>query len=49
MLDVLESDKYLLDTFNEEHLYAVTVPVINKLAEIIQTDSREAVAYLNLR
>lgn len=46
MLEVNESDQYLLRTFNEEYLYAKTVPVINKLAEIIQTDANEAVAYL---
>lgn len=46
IVDVLESDKYLVDTFNEEYLYYLTVPVINKLADIIQTDSKAAVEYL---
>jgi len=46
MVEVAESDKYLIDTFNEEHLYSLTVPVINKLAEIIQTDAGAAVEYL---
>jgi replicative DNA helicase len=46
IVDVTETDKYLIDTFNEEHLYAMTVPVINKVAEIIQTDSGAAVEYL---
>lgn len=46
IVDVTESDAYLIETFNEEHLYSLTVPVINKLAEIIQTDSRAAVEYL---
>ena len=46
LVDVTESDSYLIETFNEEHLYSLTVPVINKLAEIIQTDSRAAVEYL---
>lgn len=46
LVDVTESDAYLVETFNEEHLYSLTVPVINKLAEIIQTDSRAAVEYL---
>ena len=46
IVDVTESDKYLIETFNEEHLYSLTVPVINKLADIIQTDSRAAVEYL---
>jgi len=46
LVDVTENDKYLIETFNEEHLYALTVPVINKLSEIIQTDSQAAVEYL---
>lgn len=46
IVDVTESDKYLIETFNEEHLYSLMVPVINKLADIIQTDSRAAAEYL---
>ena len=46
LIDVTETDAYLIETFNEEHLYSLTVPVINKLAEIIQTDSRAAVEFL---
>lgn len=46
IVDVTETDAYLIETFNEEHLYSLTVPVINKLAEIIQSDSRAAVEYL---
>lgn len=46
LVDVTESDRYLVETFNEEHLYYTTVPIINKIAEIIQSDSRAAVEYL---
>lgn len=46
LVDVTETDAYLIETFNEEYLYSLTVPVINKLAEIIQTDARAAVEYL---
>lgn len=46
-VEVMESDKYLIDTFNEEYLYFLTVPVITKLAELIQTDSHAAVEYLH--
>ena len=46
IIDVQETDEYLVDTFNEEHLYALTVPVINKTAELIQTDTRVAMEYL---
>ena len=45
-VEVTETDQYLIDTFNEEHLYALTVPVITKIAELIQTDSHAAVEYL---
>lgn len=46
IVDVTESDRYLVETFNEEYLYTLTVPVINKVAELMQTDSRAAVEYL---
>ena len=46
IVDVTESDKYLVEAFNEEHLYSLMVPVINKLADIIQTDSKAAAEYL---
>jgi replicative DNA helicase len=46
LVEVTESDKYLIDTFNEEHLYALTVPVLNKVAEYMKTDSHDAVEYL---
>ena len=46
IVDVTESDSYLVRTFSEEYLYSQTVPVINKLAEIIQSDSNAAVEYL---
>lgn len=47
IVEVSESDKYLIDTFNEEHLYAKAVPVVNKIAELMQTDSNAAIEYLN--
>ena len=46
IVDVTESDRYLIEAFNEEHLYSLMVPIINKLADIIQTDSRAAAEYL---
>lgn len=46
LLEVAETDQYLVNTFNEEHLYALTVPVVTKIAEILQTDSKAAVEYL---
>ena len=47
IVEVSETDKYLVDTFNEEHLYAKAVPVVNKIAELMQTDANAAIEYLN--
>lgn len=44
--EVSESDKYLVDTIREERLFAKLVPVIQKSAELSNTDSNEAVKYL---
>lgn len=46
IVEVAESDQYLVDAFEEEHLYSITVPVLNKIGELIQTDSNKAVEYL---
>lgn len=46
IIDVQETDDFLVDTFNEEHLYSLTVPIINKVAELVQTDTRVAMEYL---
>ena len=46
IVEVAETDKYLIDTFNEEHLYAMAVPVVNKIAELMQTDANAAIEYL---
>ena len=46
ILEVTESDKYLVDTIQEEYLYAKIVPVIQKSAEISNTDSNHAAEYL---
>lgn len=47
IVEVAESDEYLVDTFNEEYLYARAVPVVQKIAELMQTDATAAVEYLN--
>ena len=46
IVEVAETDRYLIDTFNEEHLYALAVPVVNKIAELMQTDANAAIEYL---
>ena len=45
-VEVTESEQYLIETFNEEHLYSMTVPVITQIANLVQTDSNAAVEYL---
>lgn len=49
IVEVSETDKYLVDTFNEEHLYGIAVPVVQKIADLMQTDSREAIEYLHTK
>ena len=46
ILEVNESPKYLVDTIREEHLYGVSVPVVNKFAELLRSDANEAAEYL---
>lgn len=46
LVEVMESDKYLINTVNEEYLYYKTVPVIQKMAELLKADSNEAAEYL---
>ena len=46
VLKVSESTEYLVNTFREEYLYSQSVPVLTKMAELLQTDSYAAVDYL---
>ncbi len=46
ILQVTESDKYLVDTLSETYNYHQLVSVINKAADLIQTDSWDAVNYV---
>ena len=46
VLQVSESTDYLINTFREEYLYSLSVPIITKLSELLQTNSYEAVDYL---
>lgn len=44
--EVGEPDEYLVKTIKEEDLYAKTVPIIQRAAELLKTDSRQSVEYL---
>ena len=46
IMDVTESDEYLIDTIKEDYQYRIFVPVINKAAELSQNNSVEAVEFL---
>lgn len=46
IVDVTESERYLLDTIREEHLYAKSVPVIKKAAELLKSDANVAAQYM---
>lgn len=46
LIDVTESDKFLVDKINEEFLYYKTVPVVQQVAELLKSNSDDAVEYL---
>lgn len=46
-IEVTETDKYLLDTLYEEHLYYKSVEVVQKVAELLKTNANDAVEYLH--
>lgn len=46
LVEVTESDKYLVDTITEEWLYYKSVPVVQKIAELLKTDANAAAEYM---
>lgn len=46
LVEVTESDKYLVDTIKEEWLYYKSVPVVQKIAELLKTDANAATEYM---
>lgn len=46
LIDVTENDRFLIDKLNEEFLYFKTVPLIQEVAELLKTNSEEAVNHL---
>ena len=47
VLQVHESEKYLVNTIREEFLYTKSVPIIKKAAELLKGDANDFVTYLN--
>lgn len=46
LVDVEESDKYLVDKIREEYLYYKSVPVVQKVADLLKTDANVAAEYM---
>jgi replicative DNA helicase len=46
LLTVNESEEYLINTFNEEYVYRQSLPILNQLSDLMQSDSYAAVDYL---
>ena len=46
LLEVTESDRYLVDAIREEYLYYKSVPVVQKVAELLKTDANAAAEYM---
>lgn len=46
LVEVTESNRYLVDTIREEYLYYESVPIIQKAAELLKTDANAASEYL---
>ena len=46
LVEVTESDAYLIDKIREEYLYAQSVPIMKKYAEMLKSDSNSANEYL---
>lgn len=46
LVDVAETDKYLIDTIREEYLYYKSVPIVQKVAELLKSDANAAAEYM---
>lgn len=46
ILDVTESDRYLINKIREEYLYYKSVPIVQKIAELLTTDANAAAEYM---
>lgn len=46
VVDVNESEQYLINAIREENLYSRTVPIVQNVAKLMKTDSNSAVEYL---
>ena len=47
LVEVTETERYLIDTIREEHLYSQSVPMLHRMAELLKTDSNAAAEYMS--
>lgn len=46
IVDVMDSDKYLVNTLREEVLYRKAVPIVQRVAELLKSDANAASEYM---
>lgn len=46
LVDVEETDRYLIDTIREEYTYYKAVPILQQASELYKTDANEATQYM---
>ena len=46
LVDVTESEEYLVNTIREEYLYYKSVPIVQQIAKLLKTDANSAVEYM---
>lgn len=46
LVECNETDKFLVDTIREEHLYYQSIPVVQKVAELLKSDANAAAEYM---
>lgn len=46
LVEVTESDRYLVDSIREEYLFHHAVPIMNHVAELLNTDANAAAEYM---
>lgn len=46
LVDVSESDEYLIDTIREQYLFSKSVPIVQKIAQILKEDANSAAEYM---
>ena len=46
LVEVTESDRYLIDELKEEHLFRQSVPIVQKIASLLKEDANVAAEYM---